>query len=113
MIFALATDEQTLTIFRTSEKAIAYCEGIDVEEGIWLFWSEDGLPLHPDFLTPNQRGRFSVVNGVYRLLPAQSGGTLAEALDGIHSIDPNPFFPSLAALQTHLAGATQATPHGA
>ncbi len=113
MIFALATDENSLLVFPAPENAIAYCEGIDVRAGVWLFWGENGLPLQPDFLTPNQYGRFSVANGIYRLLPTQSGGTLAEILGSIHSIGPNPFFPSLAALQEHLSGTAQATQHGA
>ena len=113
MIFALATDEKALLVFPALEDAIAYCEGIDAEAGAWLFWSENGLPLQPDFLAPNQRGRFSVASGVYRLLPAQSGAPLVDLLSGVRSIEPNPFFPSHAAVQEHLAGAAPVTQHGA
>jgi hypothetical protein len=113
MIFTLTTDERSLLVFPTPEEAIAYCEGIDVEAGVWLFWNEDGLPLQPDFLTPNQHDRFSVSSGVYRLLPKQSGNSLAEMLGGIHYMDPNPFFLSLAAVKVHLAGSASATRPGA
>lgn len=106
MIFALATDEQTLFVFATAEKAIAYCEGIDVEEGIWLFWGADGLPLYPDFIAPSVRRRFSVTSGVYRLLPvpALSNRPLTDFLGDICSLSPNPFFASLASVTSHLGG---------
>jgi hypothetical protein len=113
MIFALATDEKSLLVFPTPEEAIAYCEGIDVEAGVWLFWNENGLPLQPEFLAPNHHGRFSVSNGFYRLLETQSGNSLAEMLGGIHSMGPNRFFQSLSAVAVHLARATKATRHGA
>jgi len=113
MIFVLATDEKTLLVFPALEDAIAYCEGIDVEAGAWLFWSENGLPLQAEFLAPNQRDGFSVASGVYRLLPAQSGAPLVDLLGGVRSMEPNPFFPSLATVQAHLAGAAPVTQHGA
>lgn len=102
MIFALATDEMNLLVFPASQEATACCEGIDVEAGVWLFWNEDGLPLQPDFLTPNRDGRLSVVSGIYRLIPAPSGRTLAEILGDIRAMDPNPFFPTIAALQARI-----------
>jgi hypothetical protein len=37
MIFALATDENTLFVFASAVEAVAYCEAIDVEEGGWIF----------------------------------------------------------------------------
>ena len=112
MIFALATDEKSLLVFPTAEEAIAHCEGIDVGAGVWLFWNEVGLPLQPEFLTPNRHGRFSVSSGIYRLLPTQSGNSLADILGGIRSMDPNPFFQSLAAVRVHLAGVAPATRPG-
>ena len=79
MIFAFATDERTLHAFRSEEEATAYAEGIDVEEGVWIFFAHDGTPLEPVFTTPNERGRFTIRSGAYGLQRSksqQTGGLL-------------------------------------
>jgi hypothetical protein len=67
MIFAFATDDRTLHVFPDEPHAIAHAEGIDVEDGVWLFFAEDGEPLEPVFITPNEKTRFTVCSGTYRL----------------------------------------------
>jgi hypothetical protein len=67
MIFAVATDERSLSVFEDESKAIAACEGLDVEAGDWLFWDDAGRPLEPVFSVPNRRGMFIVRNGTYTL----------------------------------------------
>lgn len=104
MIFALATDEATLLVFPDAQGVLAYCEGIDVEDGAWRFWAHDGSPLQADFVVPNQRGRFAVTSGAYRLVAADAGDDLPAAMDGIRGIEPNPFFASLAAVRAYFAG---------
>lgn len=83
-------------------EAIAYCEGIDVEDGGWLFWDECGAALKPEFLSANLRGRFTVRSGTYRLVAAPNQPSLAEALGGIRGMEANPHFASMAALRAHL-----------
>ena len=68
MIFAIETEEQTLHVFENENAAIAYCEGIDVEAEIWLFWNAEGSPLEPEFTVPNKSGLFTVQNGKYKNL---------------------------------------------
>jgi hypothetical protein len=70
MLFAYETDERSLIAFKNADEAIAYAEGIDVEQGVWLFFAEDGSPMQPVFTTPNQKGWFSVVSGTYTLRAA-------------------------------------------
>lgn len=67
MIFALSTDDRTLQVFDSEAEAISYAEGIDVEDGIWLFFNEMGQALEPVFTKPNQRGSLVVASGVYEL----------------------------------------------
>ena len=59
MIFALAIDDRTLMVFPDEAQAVAYCEGIDVEEGNWLFFNDNGKPLDAVFTTPNKHGSFA------------------------------------------------------
>ncbi|MFN9707660.1 MAG: hypothetical protein ACK53K_04400 [Burkholderiales bacterium] len=40
MIFALSTDDKTLMVFASETEATAYAEGIDVEDGGWLFFDD-------------------------------------------------------------------------
>lgn len=68
MIFAYSTDDQTLTAFRTESEAVAYAEGIDVEDGVWRFFGSDGVELVPQFQRPNERGLVTVQSGLYSLV---------------------------------------------
>lgn len=113
MIFAVATDEKSLHVFPAEAAAVAYCEGIDVQAGSWLFWDRNGAALQPEFLVPNQQGRFVVASGTYRLVRAAgTAASLGERLAGIAVIAGNPYFSSLAAIEAHLAAAAARFPQG-
>lgn len=104
MIFAVQTEERALTVFPNESEAVAYCEGLDVEAGVWLFWASDGSPLEAEFTVPNTRGVFVVGNGNYHLAPAATDhhANLGEALDEILRLEPNHFFRSLEDIRIHL-----------
>jgi hypothetical protein len=89
MVFAFATDDRTLFAFPSEADAAAYAEGVDVEDGMWLFFAQDGTPLEPVFTTPNETGRFTVGSGVYRLERASGkhAGTLLELLPQVASVE--------------------------
>lgn len=65
---------------------MAHAEGIDVENGVWLFFDDCGFPLVPTFTTPNKRGSFSVASGIYQLQTSQ-GQSLCELLPQVGSIE--------------------------
>ncbi|KAB8197005.1 hypothetical protein FKV24_003940 [Lysobacter maris] len=113
MIFAAATDEKTLFVFASAEKAIAYCEGLDVEGGGWLFWDEAGSALSPEFFTPNRRDGFTVGNGIYQLVLSPTNPPLSEVAKELNHLDANPYFASFSAILAHLASAGCAAQHGA
>ena len=113
MIFAIATDDRTLTVFPDPASAIAYCEGIDVEDGVWLFWGPDGESLEAAFSQPNERGHLWVASGVYSLRPSANGKSLLESLEGVGDLEPNPHFSSLDAVVEHLAQCNKAKHHRA
>ena len=89
MIFAFATDDRTLHAFRSEADATAHAEGIDVEDGVWLFFAQDGCPLEAVFTEPNVRGKHTVGSGVYRLQPAGSKQsiTLLELLPRVAAVE--------------------------
>lgn len=86
MVFALAMGDGELVAFPNAAQAQACCKGIDVEDGAWLFFAEDGSPLEARFERPNRRGPFTV-SGLYRLQRALSGRWLQERLVDIKTVD--------------------------
>ena len=87
MIFALSTDDRCLTAFPTTADAIAYCEGVDVEDGVWLFFASDGRCLKPRFTRPNSRGAFGVASGHYVLESDRNGSHLHAQLASVVSVN--------------------------
>ena len=89
MIFAIETEERSLHAFESEEDATSYCEGLDVEAAVWLFWDDRGAPLEPRFSTPNKRGLFVVRNGEYSLAPASEDhhSELSEAIYEVLSFE--------------------------
>ncbi|MBK1888456.1 hypothetical protein Undi14_00315 [Undibacterium sp. 14-3-2] len=61
---------------------------------MWLFWSDRGQLLEPQFTVPNKRGFFVVRNGTYNLVPAEADhhAILTEALEEVLTFEsPAPF----------------------
>jgi hypothetical protein len=92
MIFVLLTDENTLVVHDDEASAIRSCEGIDVEDGVCLFFDDAGQPFEPVFDEPNQRGRFMVVSGRYHLRQASESSrkTLLQLLPDVMNIEGPP-----------------------
>jgi hypothetical protein len=106
MIFAVETEERTLTAFPSEAEALTYCEGLDVEAAVWLFWSDVGEPLEPHFTVPNKRGFFVVGNGTYTLVPAlpDHHAMLTEALDEVLNFESPAPFNSAQGVRNYLQG---------
>lgn len=105
MIFALTTDDRTLKIFASEAETIAYAEGIDVENGEWLFFDECGAPLQAVFTKPNKRGSFLVESGVYHLQSSEGQG-LMELLPQVSSVEGPSELGTTAAVAERLASNT-------
>ena len=86
MVFALAKGDGGLTTFPSAGEAEAHCDGIDVEDGVWAFFADDGSPLEARFERPNRRGPFTV-SGIYRLQRGLSGRWLQERLDEVKTVE--------------------------
>ncbi len=80
MVFTLDTDDGGLQAFPTTGEAVAHCKGIDVKDGYWLFFDEDGSPLEARFERVNQTGDTASFSNVYILQRAMSGLWLQERL---------------------------------
>ena len=89
MTFAFATDDRSLFAFVSDVEACRHAEGIDVEDGLWLFFDDGGRSLVPVFTTPNEKGRFTVTSGVYSLHPnrANDAATLMDLLAEVSIVE--------------------------
>lgn len=102
MIFVFAQDDHGLQVFQSEEAAISYCEGIDVEDGNYLFWDSAGQSLEVVFTRPNEHGRFTIRSGTYYLRPASDGNHLANILADVSYVEPTEHFRSVDAIKRHL-----------
>ena len=80
MVFALDTDDGGLRAFAFTAEAAAHCKGVDVEDGFWLFFAEDGSPLEARFERVTQPADPEAVPLAYVLQRAMSGRWLQERL---------------------------------
>ena len=113
MIFALATDECSLLVFASYADATAHCEGVDVEDGGWMFWDEHGDALAPQFVLPNRRGKYVVENGNYILVLAPDKPCLSHTLARIRHLEPNRLFSDLEAVVRYLGSISPRATDGA
>lgn len=49
MLFALDKDDGTLIAFESAAHAAAHCKAVDVQDGYWRFFADDGSPLDARF----------------------------------------------------------------
>ena len=67
MIYVFANDDRGLTAYASEAEAISACEGVDVEDGNYRFFSSGGQPLLPRITRPTTRGFGVVTSGLYEL----------------------------------------------
>ena len=100
MIFIFAEDN-TLIVAGNLSEARRECEGIDVEDGVYNFFDDQGRPLRPTFSTPNTKsklfGPISVVqSGVFDLeVDTDSKETIHSFLTNKVALESNPHFSCL------------------
>jgi hypothetical protein len=87
MLFALDTDDGSLRAFPTETEAMAHCKGVDVYDGFWLFFDEDGSPFEARFTRENQARDSALTFGAYTLQRAVSGLWLQERLAQVLSVE--------------------------
>jgi hypothetical protein len=85
MVYALDKESRTLLAFPSPEDAAAHCKPVDVFDGYWLFFAEDGKPLDARFEPSNPADPGAVI-GPYTLQQALSGRWLQERLADIRQV---------------------------
>lgn len=87
LAFALDRDDGRLLVFPSPVEAGAHCKGIDVKDGFWLFFAEDGSPLEARFEQLNQSVDSPDLPGPYILQRAMSGRWLQERLASVRTVE--------------------------
>jgi len=89
MIFALDIDDGALRTFPTATEVAAHCKAIDVKDGFWLFFDEDGSPLEARFERPEPVGDADLSVGNFDLQRAMAGLWLQERLSLVVTVGGN------------------------
>jgi len=80
MVFAMDRDNGGLVALASPVETDAHCKPIDVKDGFWLFFAEDGSPLEARFENVNQSDDSADSPGAYALQRPMSGLWLQERL---------------------------------
>jgi hypothetical protein len=81
MVFALDMDDGTLLAFASAAEAVAHCKAVDVEDGYWRLYSEDGSPLEARYEPED-----AALPRAYTLQRAMSGLWLQERLSKVATV---------------------------
>lgn len=108
MIFVVIEDG-TMDVVENLEEAQRNYEGVDVENGVFVFYNSRGVYLEPRFTVPNKYGKFLWIfdwstSGVYDLAPNPLApeDPIWLALFETHALNPNRFFKTLDEVKAYL-----------
>jgi hypothetical protein len=105
-----------VAVLESKAAAKLKCEAIDVENGVFSFYAEDGSRLKPRFVRPNRRRLFGFIveQGEYQLEPASGEDfdtdTFEIAIAEASGVEPNRYFSSLSEIRAHVKKGQNAHP---
>jgi hypothetical protein len=86
MVFALDRDNGALVALSSPLEADAHCKRIDVKDGFWLFFADDGSPLEARFERVSLAEDSADPPGPYSLERPMSGLWLQERLAQVTTV---------------------------
>jgi hypothetical protein len=86
MLFALDKDDGGLLALASPSEVAAHCKAIDVKDGYWRFFDDDGSPLEARFERQSTPADTTLSPGPYTLQRAMSGLWLQERLDQVTAV---------------------------
>ena len=109
--FALSRNH-TLHVFGSLEEIPAQVDALEVEDGVWKFYDQDGHPAEVLWQQPNRRGLLRAEPGRFLLRRAEAEHTLAPLRSRLATIERvQGLMHSLPELQSHLEVAAKGRTH--
>jgi len=87
MVFALDSESGELLALPSPVESAAHCKPIDVQDGYWLFFADDGSPLEARFEHPRRSEDSIDPPGPFTLERPMSGRWLQERLEQVVSVN--------------------------
>jgi hypothetical protein len=103
--FALYLSDRSLHVFASAKDASKQIDPFEVENGLWQFYDDDGIPLYVEWLAPNRRTANTLKPGSYQLTVGSGAGdsaTLQSRFASIDYVEANPFIRTQAELRHYL-----------
>ena len=85
-LFAFDKDDGTLVALSSTAEAASHCKAVDVQDGYWIFFSDDGSPLLARFEPQDPDDDTALGPGPYTLERAMSGLWLQEGLSRVTKV---------------------------
>ena len=85
MVLAFDKDDGSVLAFASAADIAAHCKGVDVRDGFWLFFDEDGSPLEARFELPDV-GDPAPEAHLFALHRALSGRWLQERIEHVRLV---------------------------
>lgn len=86
-LFALDRDDGMLLAFPSFDVVVVRCKGVDVRDGFWLFFADDGSPLEARFARPDMPADPAPLSHAFTLHRAMSGRWLQERIGQVKAIE--------------------------
>jgi hypothetical protein len=83
MVFALDNETGEIVVLSSPVEAPGRCKPVDVQDGFWRFFADDGSPLEPRFDPADDPDELP---GPFSLERAMSGRWLQERLEEVRSV---------------------------
>ena len=87
MLFAFDRDEGSVLVFQSAPLASAHCKGVDVRDGFWLFYADDGSPLEARFVHRERPDGAPPASHDFVLQRAMSGRWLQERVGEVRTVE--------------------------
>jgi hypothetical protein len=87
MLFALDREDGRVVAFSSESDISRHCKDVDVRDGYWLFYADDGSPLEARFLYPDRGGDAPPPSDEFALQRAMSGRWLQERIAEVTSVE--------------------------
>src|SRR5687768_9869786 len=87
MLFAFDRDDGSVLVFASAAEAAAHCKGVDVRDGFWLLYADDGSPLEARFVHPERPDGAPPASHDFVLQRAMSGRWLQERVAEVRSVE--------------------------